>query len=826
MQLTEMILKARNLMAIPTGTEDNAALAATAMKNLEDYGFTFGKEGFDMLKTASKKEITDWYYQTADLLNRFAGGNHTYEPFYLNFPEQVMNANELDLFFDQIAHYTFGYRPEDENEKENIKSIEEHELKVLGVYDANEPWKTHSIATDIFKNYLKAKGNLSPAMFENVACYIENVPDWTKNTDTVANRNLLCTLYAAAIADGRDTSSMPSLVTKDYLRIASIATVFTKQKNPLSEKMQDSFEYLTGTDKYHVKSLPRRMRTFIVKGLDQQKNLAEDVARAKPQFKALFRSIHAGEYQKQGMIGENFADVIDALRNNGHIETFYGRVQRKFDEKDVAGAIGLLKTRPGEFIKNINKIIIAETDQPLETLKALADASKEVFPKARTEDLISLITYLRSREDETRLNIHNVKGMLYLDEKQQPKINKDLAETMIEQAKKAIEGQLSCNKAFGTVYVDPAIRNVPLPVGLKDVSGSMCAYPRGTVTDIEKNEDGTPKNSRFSIWWTNTGRGECVDLDLSTRFYSKVTALEGMAGKEFIDREGRTIVNKGHLGYSTSHNVLGCVHSGDITNGGPVDGKGACEYIDLDFNALREHGIDYVQVFVNSFSGQPFSELPNCEFAVQQREELDKSKQFDIRAVKQHSKMQSPSRGITPAVIDVEKGQVIWLDAPEYTINRCENANSRAAISTMEYCMEKYTKGNIPTMGELIDIAVKANIGSFTDDITKADTIFSLNNPEDAREDQRVITAKDTDVWLGEFMSPQNMPAKEQIEITEEKQEETKPRSIQELLELEYGFAEEILGEEMASEELMDMDTPQEAVEQSDKEQSIERAAI
>ena len=134
----KILFNERGITAVPYGTEDNSVLAATAVKNLQSHGVTIDSTGFELLKTASKKDITDWYYDTQEMFLESSGGNHSYKPFYPNFPEEVMQKDDFELFIDQILHYAVGYRPLEQNEKENRESLEEHPLKVLATVRRND----------------------------------------------------------------------------------------------------------------------------------------------------------------------------------------------------------------------------------------------------------------------------------------------------------------------------------------------------------------------------------------------------------------------------------------------------------------------------------------------------------------------------------------------------------------------------------------------------------------------------------------------------------------------------------------------------------------
>lgn len=757
--MKEILFYARKILCIPSGDGDNTALAMTALKNLSDYGFTLDEAGCAMLKTASKKDIEAWYYEASDRLNKLAGGNHTYKPFYPNFPEEVMEKTDAELFFDQILHYvtvaihdvTDGqtpiFMPEGENRKEGVKSLEEHPLKVVATIDAKDEDTIASLAKEVFQNTLKSKLTPSADDMENIIHrYMAANPCWTKDADVAENRTVLSYLYAVALADNMDTSCMPALVANDYLRIAQIYSYM--KVNDITEI--DNFSALSGKNEFGKKkqlficSIPNSMRRFIAYGLNDLKpeNLEEDVARNLKQWKYLFKIMHAGQMEKL----KNLHSVVMKVREGKPLNTFYARVEKAFAQyqENPNMVLSLYKSRPGEFVKALNRLLMAEAkdeEQAKKYASSLVEACRDTFGKVRPEDLVRLISYLTSRTREDRLPVHNVNGSLFLSEKKHAPLAQDVADLFIKLAKEGIASQIQTGVPYGKVYIDPQLAKAPLPTEVSDMSSAMNAYPRGTRIPIERNEDGSAKNMRVFIWWTNM-KNERVDLDLS--------------GNLFVKRDGHYVSDES-ISFHDSYCVHGATHSGDITNGGKFGGHGVCEYIDFNIHSLKEAKIDYVQVYVNSYTGQSLKDVP-CQGGWMERDELDKSQQFDVRAVRQSSMLTYDGRGVVMAIIDVNAEEVIWMDAPD--LHARTASTSLTVMNSFEIMLERYAKGDLMTMKDMAELAVSANGGEIVDSMEEADVIFSLDEIK-AGEGKRVITSKNQDVWLGEFMAPQKKEEKE-----------------------------------------------------------------
>ncbi len=135
-----------------------------------------------------------------------------------------------------------------------------------------------------------------------------------------------------------------------------------------------------------------------------------------------------------------------------------------------------------------------------------------------------------------------------------------------------------------------------------------------------------------------------------------------------------------------------------------------------------------------------------------ERDELDRSDLFDVRAVKQTSSLSSGNcKGLTLVIFDLESEEVIWTDSPDQ--RAVMSSNSSNVLASAGILLDRYAKGDMMNMHEMAQLIAESNGCEITDDAMDADTIFCIEIPEEKKEDRRVITCKDQDIWLGEFMS-------------------------------------------------------------------------
>ncbi len=121
-------------------------------------------------------------------------------------------------------------------------------------------------------------------------------------------------------------------------------------------------------------------------------------------------------------------------------------------------------------------------------------------------------------------------------------------------------------------------------------------------------------------------------------------------------------------GWDGSYKGKGYVYSGDVQNGGPSNGKGRGEYVDIYLNETKKwYSVSIPQV--SSYTNQKFSEQPNTCFGVMKRTSLDKGRVFEPAAIMNRFVLDASVRQFTPYIIDLESMEVLWIsDSTQETI--------------------------------------------------------------------------------------------------------------------------------------------------------------
>ncbi len=81
---------------------------STVAKNLQSLGFGLSVSLLDRLATLSDEGVAEWYTSLLPTLKEMVGAHRSFNPMYPNFPRQVMEASDAELFFNAMTHY-YGF---------------------------------------------------------------------------------------------------------------------------------------------------------------------------------------------------------------------------------------------------------------------------------------------------------------------------------------------------------------------------------------------------------------------------------------------------------------------------------------------------------------------------------------------------------------------------------------------------------------------------------------------------------------------------------------------------------------------------------------------
>jgi hypothetical protein len=241
---------------------------------------------------------------------------------------------------------------------------------------------------------------------------------------------------------------------------------------------------------------------------------------------------------------------------------------------------------------------------------------------------------------------------------------------------------------------------------------------------------------RGFIWWTNTDKHGSDDY-----FYTDRVDLDLSAA--IFDEDWHYME---HISYTNlrSAQYQAC-HSGDITDGGNVDGDGVSEFIDFNIDSVVKYGARYVVFQVYSYTGQKFADLPHAMFGWMSREDVGSGEIYEPKTVEQKMDLVSQSTVSVPVIFDCVNREFVWCDM-NISLDGCYlrigGNNIESNLTGVEAACYSMVNMSKPNLYDLIDLHIKAR-GLRVENKEDADVIFDV---EDG------ITPYDIDVIVGEYL--------------------------------------------------------------------------
>lgn len=713
------------------------ALVVSGLKNVQVLGFTFSKELIEKAFHFTRDEFTAFYGFLIPTLKELVGADVTYNPMYPNFPQQVAEASDIELFINAIVHYwSFGTLIPEYEKNERLPLIDDNKMAVLSV-------GSHDDLMTIFTNLVESKTSISEQDKEDIETIILACPDYTTYLpDTIPLKENVA-FVGKLIIEKAPIKSADS-IGKYFKTATDVLRLVTA--------LSDGDISLASKTKYrNLRRVERRMIMDLLTGCG---NITEDLFRYQYEWIRVAEILHPFEYKKAKYSNVNAA--FNTLRNEKKPLMFAGKVQAAITAKDMREAATLLKVRPGEFARQLDKLI-RDADNP----NYIVNCFKEVATEISTPVLLQVRQHFigRMENDNQPVRVFFPKGNLakaMVIRNELPKINSNVCKNVARICREALIEQYKEKDFLGKVYIDEDFKNYLVPFSQRSASKAVKTIVRGSKLPIK--EDATAV--RGFIWWTNTDKTrnswdkDRVDIDLSATIYDE--------NWQYVDRVSYTQLR------SAKYRAY---HSGDITNGGNVNGDGVAEFIDVEIDAVAKNTGRYIAFQVYSFTGQHFSTLPNCRFGWMEREDVNSGEIFEPQTVEMKIDLTADSTVAIPVIFDCVERKFIWCDM------NLQNASSRFYGNNLEsnlhgvtatcYGLTHLNKANIYDLIMMNAIAR----GSIVTDRNEADIIFSndttapyeiVNELDEVtgttkpvvkeKPEVSIITAFDTDYFMSQLL--------------------------------------------------------------------------
>lgn len=675
---TSIALKYAESLVITPGQHTNKSLAAAFAAEMMTIGFAPTEKLMDALITQSEQQLAALHRDVIPAMAKIKGADVKYAPMYPNFPAQVMEATDAELYFNALVHYWSGGKWLPDYEKTpRLPRIESVKFHNIGMID-DAKFK------DIFTRILASNDSITDGDRQTVKWFIDNELD-LPFPSTIPFKENMC-YFAGLLMDAGDDVSQVATTATDILRICTV--------------MSGGDVSLAGRTMF--KSLPRAQRKSLTLALEAVIN-EEDIARHRGKWIRLFHNLHVGEYSKK------VYDIASKVRNNKPIETFAGRVQHEIDTKNTNGAVELLKQRPGEFARRLSKITRMNASRAGYAAEEFAKVANQV----PTRILMQTLGHFQTRGERVEKRIVFPKGntqRAIVIRDPLPKMNTRVLTVIINGIIDALVERFAALEPLGNVWIDPELGSCPLPSQLRSASEGAFTVARGTQLPLGDND-----TLRLFIYWVG------ADIDLSATLHDADFNMIGQVSW-------------------TSHRstTYQAYYSGDVTRAP----HGASEFIDITMPGAVESGARYVAMNVYVYSGPDFNDHEVCYAGWMTRQDVDSGEIYDPATVQQKVTLTSQSRNAIPVIFDMVERKAIWLDlatngGTRYGHN-CVETNRAAIQETLEAIA---LSDNKASLHDLLSLHAAAR-GTVVQTREEADVVFAVEDGDVTPYDVTVINAE------------------------------------------------------------------------------------
>lgn len=710
---------------------NNIQLIATGLTNLSNLGYTLSNEVIEKLLESTYVE--SFFVELIDQIKKFVGADVVYNPMYPNFPTQVMEMSEGELYLNAIVHYwSYGtFYPVTEKVEERPPLFDISKIKVLTL-------GTEEDYHQIFKNLMSSKTSISEQDKDDLEVFFAT--NSAKVITSVIPEDIPFKENMAVIVKllFNTCVSMPEIpfikTATDVLRIITA--------------MSNGDVSLASNTKF--KSLKRRERRFFLDVLDNMKDTLrdEDMYRHKNKWLRVGEILHPREYSNSY---PNVANSFSKLRNNVKIPTFNGKAQELWLKKDINNLVKHLMSRPAELARRLDSLLSYNINNPNLIVRAFKECAKDVSNNVLWQ-VLTHFQYRTTSELRTFFPKGNVAKCYAIENNQKP-IQNVYCKEIVCICEEALINNYSSKDNMGNIYIDPTLKEYFVPYSQRSASKSLRTITRGSKLSLSSEV----KIIRPFIWWTNQDNkrnddwysDSRVDIDLSAAIFDE--------NWKYLQ----------HVSYTNlKSDKFKMYHSGDITNGGPANGQGVAEFIDMDIDSVANNGGRYIICQVQSFTNIPYNELENCRFGWMERSDINSGEIFEPKTVVQKMDLTTDTRTCIPVIIDCVNREIIWADLAKDLNNFGRHANAienhLSGSSIIAYALTNMHK---PTIYDLVYLNALAR-GSMVNNIDEADYIFCVDNTMEYTElvESRKVQKTEQEDLIKKFVEEHG----EEVEIPEE----------------------------------------------------------
>ncbi|PIM74970.1 TerD family protein [Fusobacterium polymorphum] len=662
---------------------------ATLIKKFEGYGYIFSKELAIAISKEERNTIIDKLKSVIEVIEDFKSDKN-YTVFYKNFPDEVINMSEVDLYINQILHYWIGYLPSNSENviKEDVEPSKLVKARELNLID-------DEMIEKLFIDLLSSNVTLSEQYLDDVCVLTNNksIKELEKYMEYIQMKETLTTVSSYIL-------KKEGVLIGNFKTATDILRLIAKISGDELNNKHIHFAYFSRTE-----------LSQLMTKLENLQNPMPDIKRySKPWhtfFKLYAKKINFNKYPKVRKVADMLFGDISYMTERGKINEKIKRLPI-MSEEELDNFVKEYIVFYGDYVREILSLLNKAKENQYEKLLL---GLENCVTKVNTRILFQLydrIINLKAK-DKTIPRLVNSKGK-WRRLRESISLSDELLNRVLQIVEDGIKTQLKEKENLGKVYIDEDYKNIMLTTSEKDSNVSLRPMTRGSR--IKFNPDA--EVLRFFVAWKNLDEKTLKELNtIYDRVDVDLSALTFNENLEFND-----------VAAYYNQKKSGFAFSGDITNAP----EGALEYIDVfDLERLKKKGNRYILMQIRSYNGYTFEEINSVYAGVMELTSIEakEKKNMYSTAITEGFQIVSSERTTNTILVDLKKFEYIWLDMnmDSYKLDIFQNALNYEEIPYLNDMLRYFSRKQYITMYDLLKLNADVR-GILTKDKKEADVIF------------------------------------------------------------------------------------------------------
>ena len=662
---------------------------ATLIKKFEGYGYIFSKELAIAISKEERNVIIDKLKAVIKVIEDFKSDKN-YTVFYKNFPDEVINMSEVDLYINQILHYWIGYLPSNSENviKEDVEPSKLVKARELNLID-------DEMIEKLFIDLLSSNVTLSEQYLDDVCVLTNNksIKELEKYMEYIQMKETLTSVSSYIL-------KKEGVLIGNFKTATDILRLIAKISGDELNNKHIHFAYFSRTE-----------LSQLMTKLENLQNSMPDIKRySKPWhsfFKLYAKKINFHKYPKVRKVADMLFGDISYMTERGKINEKIKRLPI-MSEEELDNFVKEYIVFYGDYIREILSLLNKAKENQYEKLLI---GLENCVGKVNTRVLFQLYDRVINLQEKDNLvpRLVNSKGK-WRRLKESISLSDELLNRVLEIVEDGIKIQLKEKESLGKIYIDEDYKNIMLTTSEKDSNVSLRPMTRGSRIAFNPNAEVL----RFFVAWKNLdekimkefkvkyGR---VDIDLSALSFDK----------DFKFKRVVAYYNQKEMGFA---------FSGDIIDAP----QGALEYIDIyDLEKQKKNGTRYILMQIRSYNGYTFKEINSVYAGVMEltSNEAKEKKNMYSTAITQGFQIMSPQITTNTILVDLVKFEYVWLDMnmANYKVDTFQNSLTYEEIPYLNDLLKYFMKKQYVTMYDLLKLNADVR-GILIENKEEADIIF------------------------------------------------------------------------------------------------------